>query len=126
MKDCVELFKENKNMAVEKKLRVMISFYKNQCPPVIMWNKRNLSEKVLLITYTLELKIFVVTTFCESIFFRQSGKPSNKLWSVWVFFASTEKWRPNKQCLREENLFFCTRYLVWSRKFYIWDGMSVI
>ena len=70
MKDYVELFKENKNMAVEKKLRVMISFYKNQCPPVIMWNKRNLSEKVLPITYTLELKIFVVTTFCESIFFR--------------------------------------------------------
>ena len=56
-------FKKNKNMEVEKKLRVMMNFYNKQCLPVITWNKKHLMKRVLPKIYTLEKKIFALATF---------------------------------------------------------------
>ena len=36
----ITYFKETKNMAAEKNLRVTTDFYKKQCSPVITWNKK--------------------------------------------------------------------------------------
>ena len=41
----------------------MINFYKNQCLPVITWKKKHSSKQAVLITYTLEKKVFAASTF---------------------------------------------------------------
>ena len=38
----IPCFKESKNMAVEKNLRVTIKFYKKLCLPIITWNTKYL------------------------------------------------------------------------------------
>ena len=62
-------------MAVEKKLRITINFYKKLCLPNITWNKKHSSKKVLPITYTLEKRFFAVATLeALCLLSRQSKK----------------------------------------------------
>ena len=89
-------------MAVEKKVRVTINFYKKHFLPVVIWNQISLSKQVVPITYTLKKLFFAVaihSKVCESFFFRQSEKACDILWSVPVFFRLPEKRRPNNYCL---------------------------
>ena len=43
--------------------RVTINFYEEQCLPVIKQNKKHSSKQVLVITYTLEKRVFATATF---------------------------------------------------------------
>ena len=64
-------------MAVEKNLRVAISFYKKHCLPVVTQNKNDLSKQVIPTTYTLERRFFgvaILLKVCESFLFRQSNR----------------------------------------------------
>ena len=79
------VFKQHKNMVVEKNLRVTKNFYKKQCLPLVTWNKINLSKQVVPITYPLDKRFFAVAILlkvCESFPFRQSKKTCGILWSV--------------------------------------------
>ena len=59
----VTCFKERKNMAVEKNLKITINFYKKLCLPLFTRNKKHSPKQVVPITYILEKKLFAVATF---------------------------------------------------------------
>ena len=86
---------------------------KKQCLPVITWNKKHLSKKVIPIIYPMEEFFAVgILKVCESGFFffffflMQSKKPVSILWFMWVFFAFVENRRPNKYYLGEVNFVY--------------------
>ena len=57
------LASKNATWWLEKSLRLMVNFYKKQCPQVITWTIKYLSKPVISITYTLEKKFFAAATF---------------------------------------------------------------
>ena len=73
----------------QNNLRVTINFCEKTCLSVATWNKIDISQQVVPITYTLEKRFFAVALrlkVYESFLFRQSKKTCYILWSVWVFF----------------------------------------
>ena len=72
-------------MAVEKNLRVTISFYKKHCLPVVTLNKNNLLKQAVSITYTLKNRLFefdILLKVCELFRFSHSKKACGVVWSV--------------------------------------------
>ena len=84
-------FKESKNMAAEKNIRVMLNFCKS-----CTINKR---EKIIL--QLLLLKV------CESFLFRQGKKAFSTLWSVQVFFGFQIR-EDQINTLYEKQIYFST------------------
>ena len=52
------LFQTTQEHGDEKNLRITIKFYEKHCLAVVIWNKNNLSKKVVPITKTLEKRFF--------------------------------------------------------------------
>ena len=93
-------FKQSSNMTLQKsqcndKLsrKVMSSSF--------IQNKKHSSKQVVPITQTLEKRVLAAATFkgLWVVFFGQSKKTSDILWSVRISFAFLEVRRQNKYCL---------------------------
>ena len=113
----ITCFAENKNMAVEKNLRVATNFYKKLCIPVITRNEKHLSKQVAALIHTLG-KFFFWSCYFQrvvSCFFSDRVKNWQCILVCGSFIGCSEQRGPNKYCLWEDELFTCyslffTRY----------------
>ena len=99
------LFQRKQQYGAWKNL-ILTSFKKKLRLPLITWDKKHLSKQVTSITYTLEKKVFqlLLWRFVSRFDSGKVKKTWSVLWSVRVFFAFTEKRRPNNYYLWKVNL----------------------